>query len=128
MDIEKVIKSMQGVLSEHEELSGHRVNVEVIWDKGSTHISFLVPEGEENEANDPDKLYLSALQMMHDQMGLLQDKTIEQGVQADEAAKLSDAMSNLASTLRWMIGERRSWTQQASCGCTLSGGGGGGNG
>ena len=127
MDIEKVVKSLQDVLSEHEELRGHRVDVEVIWAKdSSTHINFPVPEAKTAKPeSDQEALYISAMQMLHDQMGLLQDKSIEQGIQADEAAKMSEAMCNLASTLRWMAEERRHWAQKENCGCTLSGGGGG---
>ena len=126
MDIEKVVNSMQEMFSNYEKLHGTHVSVEIRWtDDKRTRFSFLVPEGEENEANDPDELYLSAMQMLHDQMNLLQDKTIEQGVQADEAAKMREAMCNLASTLRWMASERKQMEREKAVSVTYGGGGGG---
>ena len=108
MDFEKVVNGMQEVLSKQEDLRGHRVDVEVIWAKdSSTHISFLVPEEVDTEQNDPEVLIMSTMQMLHDQMGLIQDKMIAPDLDGKEVAEMSVAMNDLARSLSFLFNDWR---------------------
>lgn len=109
MDIEKMIRDMQDVLSEHEELRGCKVKMTV--DFGSEpklHMQFIVPEEDGDEGhNDPEVLIMSAMQMVHDQMGLIQDKMIAPDLDGKEVAEMSMAMNELSRSLSFLFNDYR---------------------
>lgn len=109
MKIEDMIREMQDVLSKHDELHGRKVKLAVETNSGSDlHMQFFVPEeAEETEQNDPEVLIMSTMQMLHDQMGLIQDRMIAPDLDGKEVAEMSVAMNDLARSLSFLFNDWR---------------------
>lgn len=105
MEIEKAIKGVQDALSQHEELRGAWVEMNVKMEgMPDMQFGFRVPEEGADEGTRARQLHIGAMQILHDQMGLLQDKAIEHGMELGEIAEVSEAMNGMARTMR-MLGE-----------------------
>lgn len=108
MDIEKMIRDMQDVLSKHDDLHGCKVNLAVEPNSGSeVRMQFFVPEEVDTEQNDPEVLIMSTMLMLHDQMGLIQDKMIAPDLDGKEVAEMSVAMNDLARSLSFLFNDWR---------------------